>query len=161
MSKCPCGSKQQYSKCCEPLIKGERHAKTAQELMRARYTAYAKAEIDFIAATIDPKRKSEFNEKSATDWSRKSTWHSLEIIDTQKGEEQDDTGKVEFIAHYTQKTNKTYHHEIADFRKEDGKWYFVDGHTVPQKTVVRDKPKVGRNEPCPCGSGKKYKKCCG
>ncbi|MDD2239092.1 MAG: preprotein translocase subunit SecA [Kiritimatiellae bacterium] len=27
--------------------------------------------------------------------------------------------------------------------------------------VVRDTPKVGRNEPCPCGSGKKYKKCCG
>src|SRR5437016_3419616 len=29
------------------------------------------------------------------------------------------------------------------------------------KTVVRDQPKVGRNEPCPCGSGKKYKKCHG
>ncbi len=30
-----------------------------------------------------------------------------------------------------------------------------------QKTVKRDQPKVGRNDPCPCGSGKKYKKCCG
>src|SRR5256714_2572525 len=29
------------------------------------------------------------------------------------------------------------------------------------KTVTRDQPKVGRNDPCPCGSGKKYKKCCG
>jgi len=29
------------------------------------------------------------------------------------------------------------------------------------KTVVRDQPKVGRNEACPCGSGKKYKKCHG
>ncbi|MDE2925665.1 MAG: preprotein translocase subunit SecA [Acidobacteriota bacterium] len=29
------------------------------------------------------------------------------------------------------------------------------------KTVVRTMPKVGRNQPCPCGSGKKYKKCCG
>jgi hypothetical protein len=28
-------------------------------------------------------------------------------------------------------------------------------------TPVRSKPKIGRNEPCPCGSGKKYKKCCG
>lgn len=27
-------------------------------------------------------------------------------------------------------------------------------------TAVRVKPKIGRNEPCPCGSGKKYKKCC-
>jgi len=33
----------------------------------------------------------------------------------------------------------------------------------PQKvqTIRRDLPKVGRNDPCPCGSGKKYKKCCG
>ena len=30
----------------------------------------------------------------------------------------------------------------------------------PQKTKIAEK-KVGRNEPCPCGSGKKYKKCCG
>ncbi len=28
-------------------------------------------------------------------------------------------------------------------------------------TYRRDQPKVGRNDPCPCGSGKKYKKCCG
>ena len=28
-------------------------------------------------------------------------------------------------------------------------------------TIVRDQPKIGRNDPCPCGSGKKYKKCCG
>lgn len=31
----------------------------------------------------------------------------------------------------------------------------------PAQTVVRQAPKVGRNDPCPCGSGKKYKKCCG
>ncbi len=29
------------------------------------------------------------------------------------------------------------------------------------KTYVRKEPKIGRNDPCPCGSGKKYKKCCG
>ena len=32
---------------------------------------------------------------------------------------------------------------------------------VPQRPMVRDAPKVGRNDPCPCGSGKKYKQCCG
>jgi preprotein translocase subunit SecA len=35
-----------------------------------------------------------------------------------------------------------------------------EGETVV-KTIVRETPKVGRNDPCPCGSGKKYKKCCG
>lgn len=35
-----------------------------------------------------------------------------------------------------------------------------DHHHAPVMQVVRSGPKVGRNEPCPCGSGKKYKKCC-
>ena len=35
------------------------------------------------------------------------------------------------------------------------------GGALKQKTIVRQQPKVGRNDPCPCGSGKKYKKCCG
>jgi preprotein translocase subunit SecA len=35
------------------------------------------------------------------------------------------------------------------------------GWAEPQQPYVREQPKIGRNEPCPCGSGKKYKKCCG
>lgn len=31
----------------------------------------------------------------------------------------------------------------------------------PPQPYVRPEPKIGRNDPCPCGSGKKYKKCCG
>ena len=53
------------------------------------------------------------------------------------------------------------HHEIAEFRREDGKWVFFDGELVPQAPYVRKEAKIGRNDPCPCGSGKKYKKCCG
>ena len=37
--------------------------------------------------------------------------------------------------------------------------YFPLNSYVPE-TYVRPEPKVGRNDPCPCGSGKKYKKCC-
>jgi preprotein translocase subunit SecA len=35
------------------------------------------------------------------------------------------------------------------------------GDDEPKKPVARSSSKVGRNDPCPCGSGKKYKKCCG
>jgi len=35
------------------------------------------------------------------------------------------------------------------------------GETIKVETVRREEPKVGRNDPCTCGSGKKYKKCCG
>ena len=72
--------------------------------------------------------------------------------------------------------SKTGSFEIQIVRKNDrGEWRFVEGdshthrggeghhhhHDEPRATVVRESPKVGRNDPCPCGSGKKYKKCCG
>jgi SEC-C motif-containing protein len=50
---------------------------------------------------------------------------------------------------------------VSRFLKQDGEWYFVDGQLVAPKTEKRNQPKVGRNDPCPCGSAKKYKKCCG
>jgi SEC-C motif-containing protein len=68
---------------------------------------------------------------------------------------------VEFIAKYAIDGNDFKHHERATFRRIDGDWFYMDGDMVKPKPVVRDKPKVGRNEPCPCGSGKKYKKCHG
>ncbi|MBE6708609.1 MAG: preprotein translocase subunit SecA, partial [Ruminococcaceae bacterium] len=37
----------------------------------------------------------------------------------------------------------------------------TQGVATPGRTFVNNSPKVGRNDPCPCGSGKKYKKCCG
>jgi SEC-C motif-containing protein len=47
------------------------------------------------------------------------------------------------------------------FRKHGNRWVFVDGQIVNGPPVRRTEPRVGRNEPCPCGSGKKYKKCHG
>jgi SEC-C motif-containing protein len=42
----------------------------------------------------------------------------------------------------------------------DGEWRFIDGKIFGPDPVRREAPKVGRNDPCPCGSGKKFKKCC-
>ena len=38
--------------------------------------------------------------------------------------------------------------------------YLDEGDTLYAEPFVRGVEKIGRNEPCPCGSGKKYKKCC-
>ena len=54
---------------------------------------------------------------------------------------------------------KVAHHELSTFIREDDKWHFDDGAIV-QGTIKREGDKVGRNDPCPCGSGKKHKKCC-
>ena len=129
--------------------------------MRSRYTAYTMEQIDYIVASHEPDSRDEVDEESATKWAKQAKWHGLEIVSTEAGKKEDDTGVVEFIARYTLEEGDYNHHERATFRKIDDRWYYVDGDMVKRKPVVRDTPKVGRNEPCPCGSGRKFKKCCG
>jgi SEC-C motif-containing protein len=161
MDNCPCGSEVAYTECCEPIIKGETAAETAEQLMRARYSAYAKVETDFLRNSLHPDHRKDHNDDQTREWAEESTWEGLEILNIEDGGKEDETGIVEFIANYTAKNEKYTHHERAEFKKHDNVWYFTDGAAVPPKQVVRTGPKIGRNDPCPCNSGKKYKKCCG
>ena len=129
--------------------------------MRSRYTAYVNTEIDYLEETIHPDNRADFDAKAARDWSEDTEWKKLEILEITGGGPEDSEGIVEFIAHYTIKTVVHKHHERAEFKKEADQWYFVDGQHVKPVQVKRAGAKVGRNAPCPCGSGKKYKKCCG
>lgn len=156
---CPCGTGRPYSDCCEPLINGTRPAATAEELMRSRYSAYTKAEVAYILNTTHPDHRGDFDEKGTREWAENSVWEGLEIRNVWGGGAEDSEGKVEFVASYRDKSVRRSHHELAEFKKEDGSWYFVDG--VGVKPEPLKSAKVGRNEPCPCGSGQKYKKCCG
>ena len=158
---CPCGSGKKYSECCEPVIKGTVKAKTAEELMRARYSAYEKQEIDFIINSCEHSEDiAEIDRQATEDWSKSSTWHGLKILRTEKGLASDEEGIVEFEATYTRKQIRDVHHETGYFKKINGEWLYSVGQ-LKTTTVVREGEKVGRNDPCPCGSGKKYKKCCG
>ena len=158
---CPCGSGKKYGECCEPIIKGKIKAPSAEACMRARYTSYVVGEIDYIINSCEEGEGiGEIDRKATEDWSKKSTWHGLKILSTEKGLEADDEGIVEFEATYTQKGIREVHHERSAFKKVNGKWLYNDGIIKPM-TVIREGEKIGRNDPCPCGSGKKYKKCCG
>lgn len=157
---CPCGSGIEYSACCEPLIKGIKAASSAEALMRSRYVAYVKGEIDYIMESTHPEHRHDLDKDEIANWSSNSTWLGLDIIETHQGVADDTEGQVEFVATYEFDGTEQNHHELSSFSKVDGKWYFVDGK-VRGGTLVRTGPKVGRNEPCPCGSGKKFKKCCG
>jgi len=158
---CPCGSGKKFGECCEPIIKGKTLAPTAEALMRARYTAYVKHEIDFIINTCEHAENiAEIDRKATEDWSKTSTWHGLKILRTEKGKENDTEGIVEFEAAYTRKQIRDVHHETGHFKKINGEWIYSVGE-LKTTTVVREGKKIGRNDPCPCGSGKKYKHCCG
>jgi SEC-C motif-containing protein len=158
---CPCGSGKSKEECCIPLFRGERQAKTATELMRSRYAAFALGEIDYIVNSHHPRTRDEVDREGATEWSKKAEWQGFDVVSSEGGGEKDEKGVVEFVARYTIEHQEARHHERAEFERQDGVWYFVDGQPVKAKPVTRDAPKVGRNDPCPCGSGKKHKRCCG
>jgi len=161
MEQCPCGSGKTYEDCCRPFIQGERPAPTAEELMRSRYTAHTQGEINYIVNTTAAEQREKINRKQLENWTKSSQWLGLQIVQTEAGGPEDETGTVEFTAIYREKGKRIEHREIADFKKDEGKWYFVDGHAPKPEQVIRQGDKVGRNDPCPCGSGKKHKKCCG
>jgi SEC-C motif-containing protein len=129
--------------------------------MRSRYTAYARREIDHITNSLHPSSRHDHDPVAAQRWAEQSDWLGLDVVRVEAGGKADEHGEVEFIAHYREKGAIRHHHEVASFVKEEGQWYFKDGKPVAPKTLQREAPKVGRNDPCPCGSGKKYKKCCG
>lgn len=161
MSDCPCGSGRAFDACCGPYLAGTAEPPTAEALMRARYTAHTRLDIDFIQRTHDPETREDIDRELTERWARRADWLGLEIRATEAGQEGDDAGAVEFAVDYRENGERHRYHEWARFRCVDGSWLYVDGETPEQETVRREGPRVGRNDLCSCGSGRKYKKCCG
>ncbi|MBN2509657.1 MAG: YchJ family protein [Spirochaetales bacterium] len=157
---CYCGSGDTFTRCCKPVIEGTKEAETPEMLMRARYSAYVTGNVRFIGDTHDPDHQDGFDEEGAAEWSKNAHWLGLEIHSATGNEKDDTKGTVEFSANYEMDGTAQRHHEQSSFVKKNGKWFFVSGRMIVDQ-VVRDRDKIGRNDPCPCGSGKKYKKCCG
>jgi len=157
---CPCGSGLAFESCCEPYLIERKKPDTATALMRSRYCAYALGAVDYLYKTSGPKVRKEFDAESSRKWAESATWTGIEVLLEEGGGATDECGVVEFIAHYAVKETSFDHHERAEFEKIDGVWTFMDGRILGPDPVKREQPKIGRNDPCPCGSGKKYKKCC-
>ncbi len=154
---CPCGSGNAYEDCCGRYHDGADVAPTAEALMRARYSAYARGKIDFLVLTVQPKDRLPETRRSAKEWAQGSEWLGLEILGA-RGGESDTTGQVEFIARFRQGGVEHAHHEVSRFQRKDGRWLFIDGRVIPSNATGAAVP---RSAPCPCGSGKKYTRCCG
>lgn len=125
--------------------------------MRSRYTAYAKGDAAYLQRTLAPEHRAGFDLADVSAGMQQTQWLGLEILDTRDGGTDDSTGIVEFVARFQVQGQTRALHERSRFRRDtDGSWVYVDGETAMQPV---NKP--GRNHPCPCGSGKKFKQCCG
>lgn len=158
---CVCGTGESTETHCLPIIEGKEKASTPEALMRSRYAAYALGKVEHIFESLHPDERKDLDKSATEMWAQRATWKGLEIVATEGGGEKDDTGTVEFIARFEIGGIPQTHHERGKFQRLNGRWYFVDGEIFGGKPVVREGPRVGRNDPCPCGSGKKYKKCHG
>jgi len=128
---CYCCSGRIFEDCCQPFISGARKPATAEELMRSRYSAYAAVEVDYILRTTHPSVRKFHEPQEIERWAKTSRWQKLEIISTTKGNSTDKHGTVEFKAYFLDADNQPQiHHEHSNFRKELGKWFFVDGKVL-------------------------------
>jgi len=157
---CYCGSSRAFAECCEPIIQGAAKARTPEELMRARFSAHCTQSFQFLVDSIHPDHREGVSVEELEQWSPKVNWEKLEVHSATPGET-DDTGTVSYTAHYTVKDVAQELREDSTFRRENGEWMYIDGIVHGEEPYRRENPKVGRNDPCPCGSGLKYKKCHG
>ena len=151
---CPCGGAT-YESCCEPLHAGKRPAATALELMRSRYAAYARGLADYLVATHAAREPAARRRAQLEASFAGVRWTGLRIVEVREGGAGDAAGIVEFEAAYEAGGKPGVLRERSRFERRAGAWMYLDA-------VAPEAPRaVGRNDPCPCGSGKKSKKCCG
>lgn len=153
---CPCGLKQAYSDCCGVFLSGEGLPGTPEALMRSRYTAYSKADIEYIGSTMTGPAAHGFNPDDAKAWAEHVIWVDLNVVDAPKPE--GNRGYVEFIARFIEGNHLHVLHEKSEFLKDNERWFYVDGEQFKSQTAPQ---KIGRNTSCPCESGKKFKQCHG
>jgi SEC-C motif-containing protein len=126
--------------------------------MRSRYTAYSRGDFDYLRRTSTDEAALAFNRASFAA-EPATEWLGLEITECRHGQPGDATGTVRFRVRYRQGGRDHIQSELSHFRRVDGAWRYARGE-VSFESMAAPNVHVGRNDPCPCGSGKKYKKCC-
>lgn len=123
--RCPCCSEKLYVACCEPFHLAKAIPKTAEQLMRSRYSAYALRNVDYIVKTTLPAQQTKLDVAAITAWSEQTDWQGLRVLKHKPicGVPQ---AKVEFEAYYQEDGERKTHHEVSTFLKIQGRWYFKD-----------------------------------
>lgn len=123
-SICYCGNTLPYENCCKRIHLDQKEAKTAEHLMRARYSAFVVQDIAFLYKSFHPSTRKFQNKIEIEIWAKESKWIQLQILFS-------NSHIVEFEAHYLDiQQNLQIHHERSNFKQIDGLWYYVDGKYI-------------------------------
>lgn len=106
--------------------------------MRSRYSAYARGQMDYLHQTWHPDTR-HANPADATP----VKWIGLEILCVSGGGPDAVKGRVEFVARYKIGGRAMRLHEISEFIKTDGRWYYVAGEVGQRDSSVASRPGRG------------------
>ena len=120
MTACPCGGAE-YRSCCGPLVDDGVPARTAEALMRSRYTAFALDRPDHLWRTWHPRTRPGEIASGGLEWT------GLTIVEVVAGGEDDDDGVVEFEARYIDGDGPGTLYERSLFQRRGGRWVYTDG----------------------------------
>lgn len=123
---CPCGSGNTYNTCCEIAHLNIKKVKTAEALMRSRYSAFVMANADYLMASHHVSTRPIKEKKAIAKWAASIDWIKLNIINTAKGLEADTEGFVEFKAIFQEDGELQMIHEHSRFVKENECWFYID-----------------------------------
>ena len=99
--------------------------------MRSRFSAYATGAVEYILCSTHPSTRRFHDAKSIDNWAKANVWQGLEIVSKTGGAVTDKKGTVEFKAYFLDENRQPQiHHELSNFAKELGKWFFVDGKVL-------------------------------
>ena len=150
-NRCPCGSDRDFEICCGRYLSLSACAPDAVQLMRSRYVAYVRADMDYLSYTTMPVQRAGLDLAAMHAWATESQWLGLTVLDHGISPHTADQAWVRFEAKWQDATGVHTHQEHSVFVRIAEQWFFVDPSI---------KVKAGRNDPCPCNSGFKFKKCC-
>lgn len=150
---CYCTSTAPFSDCCLPIIEGNKAPASAEHLMRSRYSAYCTKNAEYILNSYALSQQSSHHVDDILQFANEVNFIKLDIVNTAQDAQYH---YVEFKAHYLVADKYCQLHEYSRFIKENGLWKYLDGELYDTPEL-----KIGRNDSCPCGAGKKFKKCHG
>lgn len=128
-----------------------------RSLLEARYKAMVGGNIDFLLESHHPETRERVDRKALEVWSLQSKWDGIQF---DKEETDGDKAYIHFAVRFEQDFKIMTQREKAEFRRSENRWYYFDSEFLKPETIIKGQ-QPGRNDPCLCGSGKKFKKCCG
>ncbi|WP_350430977.1 YchJ family protein [Shewanella sp. H8] len=147
-SQCPCGSLQTYVQCCEPYHLNYSVADTPERLMRSRYSAFVLRHFTYLILTHHPDYLQGLTEQQLAQGN--TQWLGLEVVSSKQ---QSDHAEVTFKAWFIDNKQIDAIYECSSFVKQQNRWFYTQGQQMTTRLP-------GRNDPCICNSGKKFKQCC-